>query len=239
MTLMTQNSSNASGINRPTVRLLIAIPVGLAIAVALFCFMSWMVGSVKTGTTDNKPPLSFDMVMQEQDSMSQRRMRKLPEPPKVPDQPQPMSTPAAASAPMAQAQAPQVEVDMNMEFSDTSVDINMPSINVSNNVAQGPVQGTVDGIGEQQQAMPLYRAEPTYPSRLLKRRVEGFVVMSFTINEEGRPEDIEVVEAEPTKAFARPAIQALRGWKYQPKIENGKAVKQGGQQVKIEFKISK
>ena len=67
--------------------------------------------------------------------------------------------------------------------------------------------------------MPLYRAQPTYPARMLKRRVEGYVVMSFTINEQGRPEDIEVVEAEPSKAFVRPAIQALRNWKINLKLK--------------------
>ncbi|WP_241796591.1 energy transducer TonB [Vibrio rumoiensis] len=235
---MTLDNSKASGMNRSSFRLLVAIPLGLATAIGLFCFMSWMVGSVKTGMSDDQAPMAFDMVMQEQDSQSQRRQRKLPEPPKVPEQPQSLSTPATASAPMPQVQAPDASIDMNMAFSDVGVAINMPSINVSNNVSNNIAEGLTQGIGQQQQAMPLYRAQPNYPARLLKRRVEGFVVMSFTINEQGKPEDIEVVQAEPTKAFARSAIQALRGWKYQPKIEGGKAVKQGGQQVKIEFKIS-
>ncbi|MFH0257178.1 energy transducer TonB [Vibrio rumoiensis] len=217
----------AETMTNASLRLLIAIPLGLVTAVALFAFMSWMVGSVKTGVSDDQGPLAFDVVMQEQDSDSQRRMRQLPEPPKVPEQPQALSTPAAS---MPSVQAPQVALDTSMAFSDVGVAINMPNINVSNNISQG--------VGQQQQAMPLYRAQPTYPARMLKRRVEGYVVMSFTINEQGHPEDIDVVEAEPSKAFVRPAVQALRNWKYQPQIEGGKAVKQPGQQVKIEFKIS-
>lgn len=220
----------AETMTNASLRLLIAIPLGLVTAVALFAFMSWMVGSVKTGVSDDQGPLAFDVVMQEQDSDSQRRMRQLPEPPKVPEQPQALSTPATPAASMPSVQAPQVALDTSMAFSDVGVAINMPNINVSNNISQG--------LGQQQQAMPLYRAQPTYPARMLKRRVEGYVVMSFTINEQGHPEDIEVVEAEPSKAFVRPAVQALRNWKYHPQIEGGKAVKQPGQQVKIEFKIS-
>lgn len=231
------DSSTAHNMNNTLLRLFIAIPLGLVTAVALFAFMSWMVGSVKTGISDDQGPLAFDVVMQEQDSASQRRQRQLPEPPKVPEQPQALSTPQTPTAAIPPVQAPQVAIDTSMSFSDSNVAINMPSMNVNSPspVAAGNIG---DGIGQQQQAMPLYRAQPTYPARMLKRRVEGFVVMSFTINEQGRPEDIAVVEAEPSKAFVRPAIQALRNWKYQPQIEGGTAVKQPGQQVKIEFKIS-
>lgn len=219
-------------------RMLIAIPLALVTAIALFCFMSWMVGSVKKGATDNGPALMFDMVMQEQDSQSQRRQRQLPEPPKVPEQPQELSSsssPAMASPALntMAADAPQATLDTSLALSDFGVAVNMPTIDTS--MANGP---SVGDIGQQQQAMPLYRAEPNYPSRMLQRRVEGFVVMSFTINESGRPEDIQVVQAQPSKAFVRSAVQALRNWKYQPQIEGGKAVKQPNQQVKIEFKIS-
>lgn len=231
--MTTKSGRTSHWVNRSSFRLFVAVPLGLMTAIGLFCFMSWMVGSVKTGMSDDQAPMAFDMVMQEQDSQSQRRLRKLPEPPEVPEspqelmQPQSLSTPVTSTA-LSQVEASQAVLDINVALSDFGVAVNMPTINTA----------IGNDIGQQQQAMPLYRAEPAYPARLLKRRVEGFVVMSFTISEEGKPEDIEVVQAEPTKAFVRSAVQALRNWKYQPKIEGGKAVKQGGQKVKIEFKIS-
>jgi protein TonB len=63
--------------------------------------------------------------------------------------------------------------------------------------------------------------------------------MSFTIDETGQPTDIEVLEAEPKRVFEREAIRALRNWKYQPKLVDGKAVTQPGQSVKLEFKLAK
>ncbi len=44
-----------------------------------------------------------------------------------------------------------------------------------------------------QQALPLYRVEPRYPSKAQKRKVEGYVVLRFTIDATGRPKDIEVL----------------------------------------------
>ncbi|MBD1574983.1 energy transducer TonB [Vibrio sp. S11_S32] len=224
-------------------RMCIALPLAFITAIALFCFMSWMVGSVKSNVGDDQPAVMFDMVMQDKDSSSQRRQRQLPEPPKVPDQPQllaqtqALSTPSNPAMVSRQVNAQQASLDTSLALSDFGVSVNMPTIDST--MANGPSVAAVTGeIGQQQQAMPLYRAQPTYPARMLQRRVEGYVVMSFTIDGRGKPEDIQVIEAKPSKAFVRSAVQALRHWKYQPKIEGGSAVKQSNQQVKIEFKIS-
>ncbi|MFV0573996.1 MAG: energy transducer TonB [Vibrio sp.] len=250
------DSIHAHGYDTSNVRLLVAIPVGLIIAIALFSFMSWMVGGVKEASTDEQAPMSFDVVMQDSGSGSQARQRQLPEAPKMPEQPQ-MATPTTPSAPTPQVQAPQVTMDMNMTLADNGVAIDMPTVTTAkvadtpapvaaaavasgSSAPAGPAGVNVGGdIGGQSDAMPLYRAEPAYPPRMLRRKIEGFVVMKFTINEQGRPEDIQLVQAEPSQAFVRPAMQALRNWKYQPKVVNGQAVKQSGQQVKIEFKINK
>lgn len=90
-----------------------------------------------------------------------------------------------------------------------------------------------------QQALPLYRVDPRYPSKALKRRVEGYVIMRFTIDATGRPKDIEVIEAEPQRMFEREAIRALKKWKYQPKVEDGVSIEQYGQTAKVEFKLAK
>ncbi len=68
-----------------------------------------------------------------------------------------------------------------------------------------------------QQAMPLFRVEPNYPPRAMRRNLEGYVVVSFTISPSGRPQDITVVDANPPRVFEREALRALRKWKYEPK----------------------
>lgn len=90
-----------------------------------------------------------------------------------------------------------------------------------------------------QQVMPLHRVEPNYPAKALQRGVEGYVTLRFNIDELGKTRDIEVVDANPKRYFEREAMLALRNWKYQPKMVDGKAVVQTGLTVRLEFKLQK
>jgi len=87
--------------------------------------------------------------------------------------------------------------------------------------------------------MPLHRVEPNYPAKALQRGVEGYVTLRFNIDELGKTRDIEVVDANPKRYFEREAMLALRNWKYQPKMVDGKAVVQTGLTVRLEFKLQK
>jgi len=87
--------------------------------------------------------------------------------------------------------------------------------------------------------MPLYRVEPRYPSRALKQGAQGWVKLSFSIDTLGRPIDIKVMDAKPRRLFERSAVKALRKWKYQPKLEEGKAIMQVNQTVTLEFKLAR
>ncbi|CCO45737.1 TonB2 [Vibrio nigripulchritudo SOn1] len=202
-------------------RLFLALPVAFIVSASLFYFMAWMVSSQNGKLEESKPSVMFDLVMQEPEANVQRRQRELPEPPKLPDQPKPLPT---STPNVAKAQVPQTLTAPKLALANLGVAVSMPSL---------------DGIGQDQQALPLYRVEPRYPPRAQKRRMEGYVVLSFTIDEQGRPEDINLVEVHPNKIFVREAMNALKRWKYQPKLEGGKAVKQLDQRVKIEFKMSK
>ncbi len=202
-------------------RLLIALPFAFIISTSLFYFMAWMVSSQNSKLEDSKPAVMFDLVMQEPEANVHRRLRTLPEPPKLPEQPKPLPT----SAPnVVQAQLPQTVNAPKLALATLGVEVSMPSL---------------EGIGHDQPALPLYRVEPRYPPRAQRRRMEGHVILSFTIDEQGRPEEINVVEVHPNKIFVREARNALKRWKYQPKLERGKAVKQLNQRVKIEFTMGK
>lgn len=116
----------------------------------------------------------------------------------------------------------------------------MPNLNLDTAVSGLAINvPTFSDFGSNQQAMPLYRVEPRYPSRAMKQGLEGYVVMSFTIDQQGRPTDINVIEANPRRVFEREAMQALRKWKYQPKVVDGKSIAQVGQTVRLEFKLEK
>lgn len=204
-------------------RLLLALPISLLISVSLFSFMAWMVDHGNQRAPKASEAVRFDMVMVENDADVHRRQRSVPEQPKPPQAPEPMD--------LSQANT-QVE-PISQVTSISSLGLNTALSGIA--ISAPNLKGTMGN----QQAMPLYRVEPRYPSQAIKRKVEGYVIMRFTIDESGRPTDIEVVEAEPSRMFEREAMRALRNWKYQPKVENGVATQQFGQTVRLEFKLPK
>jgi protein TonB len=62
-------------------------------------------------------------------------------------------------------------------------------------------------------------------------------MLRFDITEEGRVENIQVVDANPRNLFEREARNAVKKWKYAPRLANGQAVKVVGREVQIDFKF--
>ncbi|MEZ8019979.1 energy transducer TonB [Vibrio splendidus] len=205
------------------IRLFLALPLAGALGLALFSFMAWMVDNGHQRSPDNSETLSFNMVMVEAEQEVQRRQRAVPEQPEMPEPP-----------PEAQVSQSQAEVTpLNSMSSLPSLDLNTSVDGLAINAP------TFSDFGSNQQAMPLYRVEPRYPAKALKRGAEGFVTLSFTIDETGRPMDIQVTDANPRRMFEREAIRAMKKYKYQPKVVDGKATPQFGQTFTFEFKLAK
>ena len=66
--------------------------------------------------------------------------------------------------------------------------------------------------------------EPVYPPQAMRDRVEGWVLLEFTITENGSVRDIVVVDSQPSGVFDAAATEALAGWKYRPRITDGRPV---------------
>ncbi|AWK83909.1 TPA: energy transducer TonB [Photobacterium damselae] len=215
-------------------RVLMAFPLAILLAGGLFTFMAWMVDNGSRQEPESTPPLSFNMVMVEQESEVQRRQRVVPPKPEAP-KPPPQIMPSQ-SKPTSVSTLPVASISaLGLDTSISGIAVSAPKF--------GKIEGAANlgagiNVGSNQQAMPLYRVEPSYPARALKQGAEGYVVLQFTIDTQGRPSDISVVEAKPRRLFERDAMRALRKWKYQAKVIDGQAVEQPGQTVKLEFKIN-
>ncbi|ENM5779458.1 energy transducer TonB [Vibrio mimicus] len=204
-------------------RLILASPIALAVTLALFSLMAWMVDNGGKSIPKPTNTLNFTMVMAEQEQDVQRRQRSIPEQPQVPQ------VPTQAPARSEQTAALDVSslnpmVDLNLSTAIEGVAVNAPQFGE---------------FSVNQQVMPLHRIEPNYPAKALQRGVEGYVTLRFNIDELGKTRDIEVVDSNPKRYFEREAMLALRNWKYQPKIVDGKAVVQTGLTVRLEFKLQK
>lgn len=86
---------------------------------------------------------------------------------------------------------------------------------------------------------PMVRIPPEYPPRALERGIEGYVVLRFEVNAEGRTQNIRVYESEPGTTFDNAAIRAVADWRYQAQTDSeGNPVTVGGQQTRLEFFIN-
>lgn len=67
---------------------------------------------------------------------------------------------------------------------------------------------------------------PSYPSDALKKGIEGWVELAFTVMPNGTVDEIEVRNASPADVFDDAAMKAIRQWRFEPVMRNGKAVPQ-------------
>jgi protein TonB len=70
----------------------------------------------------------------------------------------------------------------------------------------------------------LASVSPQYPPELRKAKVEGAVTIIFVLDETGRVEDPRV-ENSSRPEFEKPALDAVRKWKFKPGMKDGEAVR--------------
>ncbi len=72
--------------------------------------------------------------------------------------------------------------------------------------------------------IPLFRVQPAYPRGAIEIGQQGHVVVSLTVTPEGRTADWKIVESSPRGKFDRAALEAVKKFRYAPRIVDGKAV---------------
>ena len=209
-------------------RVVFSLFSGVAIALALFWAMQYMIMNNQQGlkATDNLVMTEF--VRLKHDSKIQTKTRKVPEKPK------PKERPAQPKMQTHTAQVSKVAApDINMP----NLDIPLLSSNFSGSVLSG--QSMQIGTGKiSTNVIPLVRIPPIYPLRAANRRIQGWVKVEFTITKEGGVTDAEVVDSKPNSIFNRAALKAIKRWKFKPQIIAGEAYEQRAIQI-LEFKLSR
>jgi protein TonB len=202
------------------IRALVAVILGAVVTFALFAFMSFLVslGGERLDKGEKTPPLVINP--DREDSKTTQKTRFKPKPPPPPDAPPP---PAPAEPDTNDSSA-------GMQFDIGGVDV-------------GGVTSTMDGPGvggmQDGEATPIVRIDPRYPIKAARDGKEGYVVLSFTINEIGGVDDVKVIEAKPKRLFDKEARRALKRWKYKPKLVDGKPQKVPNQTVRLDFTLDK
>ena len=87
--------------------------------------------------------------------------------------------------------------------------------------------------------LPLVAIAPQYPTRAAQRGIEGWCLVSFTVNGLGSVEEetITVVDAEPPQIFNRSSVRAAARFKFQPRVEDGVGVAVSGVQYLFRYQL--
>ena len=87
--------------------------------------------------------------------------------------------------------------------------------------------------------LSLIAVRPQYPTSALQRGIEGWCLVSFTVDGLGNviEDSITVVDAEPPGIFDRASIRAVARFKYQPRIVDGQGVEVQGRQYLFRFNL--
>ncbi|MBT80850.1 MAG: energy transducer TonB [Alteromonadaceae bacterium] len=200
------------------VRIIVSILLGALVAFGLFVVMAKLIENSARPADEVPEAPVIDIVMQEPDDETQTRTRKPPPPPPPPQQP-----------PKVQPVEPEAAEPNTDGFS-----LAIPSVDTG---GVGVDIGSVGAMQRDGDATPIVRIDPKYPPDAARDGREGWVKLQFTINEQGGVDDISVIDADPKRIFDREARRALSKWKYKPKIVDGKAVKQEGMFVQLDFKL--
>jgi protein TonB len=201
------------------VRLLLSIPIGIAITFGLFVLMAELIANNQKGPGETEKTPRIDIVMTKPSEGVQERQRTPPPPPPPPAEP---PKPQTASPEVADPSA--TGISMDIPAPDTSV----------GDTGLGGLGGNLMKDGD---ATPIVRIEPRYPMKAAREGKEGWVQMSFSIDTLGGVTDIKVIKSQPKRIFDREAKKALAKWKYKPKIVDGKPIVQTGLTVQLDFKM--
>lgn len=86
--------------------------------------------------------------------------------------------------------------------------------------------------------LPVVKVSPVYPDRARAQGAEGYVLVEFTIDALGRVVDVRVIEAQPRGLFERAAMDAVRRFRYKPRVVDGEPLPVSGVQHLITFELA-
>jgi len=68
---------------------------------------------------------------------------------------------------------------------------------------------------------PIYRAKPAYPAGARSSKIEGYVVVRYSVSASGAVTSVSVVSASPPGIFNSATMAAVRQWRFKPSPQGG------------------
>ncbi len=200
------------------------VPAALATAL-LFCLMYSLIHTDDLVLDEREPVVIWDWV-------------RVPEPlfvvttPRTPERPEPPAEPPSAPVPHFDPGGVPVLVSV----------FTPPQLPGTGGISHAPDGGY----------LPIVKVQPAYPRRALQREQTGWVIVEFTVDNLGRPTNVEVKENcvmtrkpdlegcwdSPGSVFNSSALAAARKFRYKPRVLGGSPVSTAGVRHKITFELA-
>lgn len=193
------------------------------LSLGIFYFMSILISTGKNMDNRGSPDGSIEFLLNEAIDDIELRSRRLPKKPEEEEPP---------------PEAPKLKVQQT-EMEKPELSSHLPHLELPEDFQSDKRGANVGGRVMRDSAVtPIFRMNPLYPRRAAMQDIEGFVILKFDITETGRVDNISVIQASPPQIFNSSAVQALRKWKYKPRMEGGKAVRQKNLKVQLDFRLT-
>lgn len=79
---------------------------------------------------------------------------------------------------------------------------------------------------------PVYRASPAYPSGARAQKIEGHVVVTYSVSPSGAVSNVRVVSASPPGVFNAATVAAVQKWRFKPSPQGAH-----GRRTTVRFKL--
>ena len=207
----------SQGVN-PFVRWSSAIVVASLATFAVFWMMQTLISSGNSVVNEESFGRLIEFVDVSQDEDVQTKQRKVNKPPAPPVEP-----------PKPDIPKPSIQAQSANEFDLGAIDLS----------ADLTIDAGLAGSGGDGDFLPIVKVAPQYPRRALQKGIEGHVTVEFTVTALGTVIDPRVIDANPPNVFNRAAMNAVKKFKYKPKIVDGKAQAVTGVRNIIRFELDK
>lgn len=162
----------------------------------------------------------------------------LPPPPPVPDQPEP--DPEEFDEPLEPVDIPEdAEVSPDEPVNDLGLDLgemamgegagggfvmDIPRFGRRGRGGDSDEDDLMGSGGASEAPVPTFKAQPAYPSALLRKKIGGKVVVSATVDTSGAVTKVVIKQSSGHAELDKAVVTAVQKWKFKPGARDGKAV---------------
>lgn len=198
-------------------RFLFSAVLALLVSLALFLLMEQLVNHERPVLAAREPAVRVDI-------SRIKTPEQQPQQPQEPAPQQPAMEPLSASLPAASALAIPDTLSQT-ELAITTPQWNNSELAIEQKYWSPPVAGGGNGqagdyLGEmdngRKEIVPIATRRPNIPKVAYDNRINGWVLLAFTVANDGKVKNIRIMDAEPRGVFEANAIAAVRGWIYTP-----------------------